>query len=179
MLESYIDGTLEELHVKEGSRFKSGDVLVSMDASLQKLAVEVARVQSESLAQIDIAEARVVEAQAELDSQNELAKNGSATPRDIRRAEAGLAIAKAELQLAKENKHLATKQYEIERERLALYTFKATFDGEVVAVATAEGAEVGAALRQNDPILHLVQIDPLIAKISLPEGVVDRLKPAS
>ncbi len=179
MVESYIDGMLETLHVKEGDRFAKGQVLVSMDASIQVLAVEVARLQSESNAEIDAAEARVIEAQAELDSQNELAKTGSATPREIRQAEARLVVAKADRQLASENKRLAAKQYEIEQERLELYTFKAPFGGQVVAVATAEGAEEGAALRQNDPIMHLVQIDPLIARISLPEQVVDQLKVGS
>ena len=179
MVESYIDGTLEKLHVKEGDRFEKDQLLVSMDASIQVLAVELARLQSESTAQIEAAEARVEEAQAELDSQNELAKSGSATPREIRQARAQLAVAKADLTLASENKRLAEKQYEIERERLELYDFNAPFAGEVVAVATAEGAEEGAALRQNDPVMHLVQIDPLIARISLPEQVVDQLKVGS
>ena len=176
MVESYIDGTLQTLHVKEGDRFKTDQLLVSMDASIQVLAVELARLQSESTAEIVAAEARVEEAQAELDSQNELAKSGSATPREIRQAKAQLAVAEADLTLAVENKRLAVKQYEIERERLELYAFEAPFSGQVVAVATAEGAEEGAALRQNDPIMHLVQIDPLVARISLPEQVVDQLK---
>ena len=179
MVESYIDGDLDTLHVQAGDQFKKGDVLVSMDASIQMLAVEIARLQSESKAEINAAEARVDEAQAELDSLNEMAKKGGATPREIRQAEARLAVAEAELDLAVENKSLAVKQYEIEQQRLELYTFRATFSGEVVAVATAEGAEEGAALRQNDPIMHLVQLDPLVARISLPESVVDQLKPGS
>ena len=179
MVESYIDGVLDKLHVEAGDHFDKGDVLVSMDASIQVLAVEIARHQSESTAEIEAAKARVLEAEAELDSHNELAKSGSATPREIRQAQARVAVAKADLQLASENQRLAVKQYEIERARLDLYTFKASFAGEVVAVATAEGAEEGAALRQNDPIMHLVQLDPLIARISLPELVVDELKVGS
>lgn len=179
MLESYIDGMLETLHVNTGDRFNEGDVLVSMDASIQKVAVEIAKIQSESKADIAAAQARVLEAEVELESQRDLAQKGSATPRDIRRAEATLAITQAELELAKERKVLAAKQYEMETERLDLYTFKASFGGEVLEVATGEGAEEGAALRQNDPIMHLVQLDPLIAKISLPEPVVDRLKVGS
>lgn len=178
-VESRIDGVLETLHVQAGDRFDQGDVLLSMDASIQVLAVEVARLQSESTAEIEAAEARVVEAQTELDSQNDLAKAGSATPRDIRRAEARVTIAEAELDLAIENKRLAVKQYKIEQERLKLYTFESTFAGEVIAVATAEGAEEGAALRQNDPIMHLAQLDPLIAKLSLPESAVKQLKVGS
>ena len=175
-LQSYIDGVLQTLHVKPGDHFKKGDVLVSLDDDLQVLAVEVARLRAESLAEVQVAEARVDEAEVELESQRELAEKSSATPRDVRRAEAGLAIAKAELQLAKENRQLAAKQVEIEEERLTLYHLRATFDGEVLSIATAEGAIEGAALRQNDPIMHLASLDPIVARISLPKPVVGELR---
>ena len=174
-LESYIDGVLKTLHVEVGDRFKKGDVLVSLDDRMQALAVEVAKLKSESTAEIRVAEARVSEAEVELDSQRELEKQNSATPRDVRRAEAQLDVAQAELQSAKENQRLAVKQYEIEKARLSLYTLSATFDGEVLSVATDQGAKEGAALRQNDPIMHLARLDPIRAKISLPEQVIDRL----
>ncbi|MFN3168320.1 MAG: efflux RND transporter periplasmic adaptor subunit [Phycisphaeraceae bacterium] len=175
-LESYIDGVLQTLHVEVGDRFREGDALVSLDDDVQALAVEIARLKSESVAETRVAEARVAEAEVELESQRELEKTSSATPRDVRRAEAGLAVAAAELQLAKENQRLAVKQYEIEQQRLELYTLRATFDGEVLSVATEQGATEGAALRQNDPIMHLARLDPILAKISLPERVVDRLE---
>ena len=175
LLESYIDGVLKTMHAEVGDRFKKGDVLVSLDDNMQVLAVEVAQLKSKSLAEAQVAEARVQEAQVELESQRELEKKNSATPRDVRRAQAQLAVAEAELQLAKENQRLAAKQYEMEKERLDLYTLRAPFDGQVLNVATEQGAKAGAALRQNDPIMHLAKLDPILAKISLPEQVVDQL----
>lgn len=175
-LEAYIDGILKTLHVQAGDKFKSGDVLVSLDDSIQATAVEVARLRSESVAEIRVAEARVAEAEIELESQVELAKTSAATPRDVRRAKAALAVAEAELDLARENKQLAEMQYKIEKERLDLYTIRAPFDGEVVRLAIEEGAGEGTALRQNDPIMLLAQLDPILADISLPEQVVKRLK---
>ncbi len=175
-LQSYIDGVLQTLHVKPGDHFKKGDVLVSLDDDLQVLAVQVAKLRAESMAEVHVAEARVEEAQVELESQRELAEKSSATPRDVRRAEAGLAIAEAELELAKENRQLEAKQVEIEEERLTLYHLRATFDGEVLSIATAEGAIEGAALRQNDPIMHLASLDPIVARISLPKPVVGELR---
>lgn len=176
VVESHIDGRLERIYFRPGDRFKAGDLLAALDDKLQAHAVEHARLQAQSKAQITAAQARLEEAEVELDNQRHLAKNNSATPREIRRAEAALAIAEAELVLAKENQALAVKQHEIEQERLELYRFKATFDGEVLSVATGEGAEEGAALRQNDPIMHVAQLDPIVAKISLPESVIGLLK---
>jgi len=175
-VESYLDGVLQTLHVKTGDTFAAGDLLVSLDDSIQALAVEVARLRSISEAEINVAHARVSEAEVELENQTALAANGSATDRDVRRAQASLDIAQAELQQAHENQAQAVVQYQMERERLDLYTIRAPFDGEVLAVATSEGAEEGAALRQNDPIMHIARLDPLVAKISLPQSVVDQLQ---
>jgi len=176
VVESYLDGVLETLHVKAGDTFKAGSPLVKLDDRIQALAVEVARLRSESLADVKVAEARVAEAEIELESQEHLVKNNSATDRDVRRAKAELDIARAELGLAKENVLLAVKQYEIERERLKLCVIRAPFEGEVLALATQDGAEEGAALQQNDRIMHIAQLDPLIAKISLPQHIVSELE---
>lgn len=176
IVESYLDGVLKTLHVKAGERFKEGDRLVSLDRKMQALAVEVAQLRSISLAEIKIAKARVAEAQVELETQESLASNGSATQRDVRRAKAELDIADAELELAKENGVLAAKQLEIEQEKLSLYTIKAPFNGRVQALARQDGAEEGAALQQNDRIMHIVALDPIIARISLPAKIVRSLE---
>lgn len=176
MVESYLDGVLEALHVRAGESFKKGAALVSLDSKMQALAVELAGMRSASRAGIKIAQARVAEAEVELESQQSLAENGSATTRDVRRARAELDVALAELELAKEDALLAEKQLAIERERLDLYTIRAPFDGRVLALAKEDGAEEGAALQQNDRIMHIAQLDPIVAKISLPEGVVRRLR---
>lgn len=176
IVESYLDGVLETLHVKAGDTFKANSPLIKLDDGMQALAVEVARLRSISRAQTKIAEARVTEAEVELESQESLANNGSATERDVRRARAELDIARAELELAKENEVLAAKQLEIERERLALYTIRAPFDGQVLALAVQDGAEEGAALQQNDRIMHIAQLDPIVAKISLPQNIVQKLR---
>ena len=176
VVESYIDGVLETLHTKAGDTFEKDQPLVSLDDGMQALAVEVARLRSESRAEIRIAEARVAEAEVELESQQELVNKGSATDRNVRRAKAALDVARAELELAKENGVLAAKQLEIERERLALYTIRAPFDGQVLALAVQDGAEEGAALRQNDRIMHIASLDPIMAKISLPEPVVAQMR---
>lgn len=176
VVESYLDGVLKKLHVKSGDTFKQGSPLASLDEGMQVVAVEVARLRAESQAEAKIAEARVTEAEVELESQEALAKNGSATARDVRRAKAAVEVAKAQLELAKENQKLAAKQLEIERERLELYTIRAPFDGKVLSIATQEGTEEGAALRQNDRIMHIAQLDPVIAKISLPQSVINSLR---
>ncbi|MEM6505765.1 MAG: efflux RND transporter periplasmic adaptor subunit [Planctomycetota bacterium] len=175
IVESYLDGVLEALYVKAGDTFKTGTPLVKLDDGMQALAVEVARLRSASQAEVKIAEARVTEAEVELESQESLAQNGSATERDARRARAELNVARAELDLARENMVLAAKQLEIEKERLALYTIKAPFDGQVLALAVQDGAEEGAALQQNDRIMHIAKLDPIVAKISLPENIVSQL----
>lgn len=175
-VESYLDGVLETLHVKTGDTFAAGDVLVSLDDDIQALAVEIARLQATSTAEISIAQDRVDEAQVEVEDQVDLLSSGGANERDVRRARVSLAIAQAELLQAHENQAQAVVQHQIEQAKLERYRIHAPFDGEVLEIATQEGAEEGAALRQNDPIMRIAQLDPLVAKISLPQAIVDQLQ---
>jgi len=160
-----LDGILMELPVVEGQSVAMGDTLAVMDDRVQRVAVEIARLESESVAAIDAAQAAVDEATVEWENQVALEQRGSATERDVRRALAAQKQAEAELLRARENVAIAAEQYRLEQAQLERYTLKAQFPGVVQVIDTAEGA----ALRLNDPILMLVNNESLRATINLPE----------
>lgn len=160
-----LDGILMELPVVEGQPVAMGDTLAVMDDRVQRVAVEIARLESESVAAIDAAQAAVDEATVEWENQVALEQRGSATERDVRRALAAQKQAEAELLRARENVAIAAEQYRLEQAQLERYTLKAQFPGVVQVIDTAEGA----ALRLNDPILMLVNNESLRATINLPE----------
>lgn len=163
-----LDGVLAALPAREGQAVGQGDALAVMDDRVQRLAVEIALLESLSEAAIDASRAALDEAVVEFENQTDLERRGSATERDVRRALAARKQAEAELTRATEQAAIAVKQHELERQRLERYTLRAPFDGRVVTLETDEGA----ALRQNDPVLLLVSTDPLRAVINLPEDVV-------
>ncbi|MFI4861897.1 MAG: efflux RND transporter periplasmic adaptor subunit [Phycisphaerales bacterium JB063] len=160
-----LDGVLAALPVREGQRVTRDDVLAVMDDRVQQLVVEIAWLESQSRAAIDAAQAALDEATLEWENQVDLERRGSATERDVRRALASQKQAQAELTRATEQADIAVKQHELEQQRLERYTLRAPFDGQVVTIETDEGA----ALRQNDPVLLLVNTASLKAVINLPE----------
>ena len=160
-----LDGILMELPVVEGQPVALGDTLAVMDDRVQRVAVEIARLESESVAAIDAAQAGLDEATVEWENQVALEQRGSATERDVRRALAAQKQAEAELLRARENIAIAAEQYKLEQAQLERYTLRALFPGVVQVIDTAEGA----ALRLNDPILMLVNNESLRATINLPE----------
>lgn len=163
-----LDGVLMDLPVVEGQRVAQGDALAVMDDRVQRVAVEIARLESESGAAIDAAQAVLDEATVEWENQVALEQRGSATDRDVRRALAAQKQAEAELLRARENAAIAVEQYKLEQAQLERYTLRAQFPGVVQVIDTAEGS----ALRLNDPILMLVNTDALRAIINLPESLL-------
>ncbi|XAM00265.1 efflux RND transporter periplasmic adaptor subunit [Phycisphaeraceae bacterium D3-23] len=160
-----LDGVLAELPVREGMRVAKDDALAVMDNQVQQLVVEIALLKSQSQAAVDAAQAALDEATVEWESQVDLESRGSATERDVRRALAAQKQAQAELTRASEQADIAVKEHALEQQRLERYTLRAPFDGRVVTLETDEGA----ALRQNDPVLLLVDTASLKAVINLPE----------
>jgi len=166
MLGAPLDGVLATIAVTEGQSFEAGETLAGMDDAVQVLAVEIARMQSESNAAIDAAQAREDETAVELENQRALAERNSATDLDVRRAEATHAQAVAARVSAEEDKAIAAVQYQLELERLDRYKIAAPFAGQMVVLA--DNTDVGASLRQADPVMQIVSLDPLEATINLP-----------
>ncbi|MEM9416369.1 MAG: efflux RND transporter periplasmic adaptor subunit [Planctomycetota bacterium] len=162
-----LDGVLATLPVREGQRVAKDDALAVMDDRVQRLVVEIALLESQSRAAIDAAQAALDEATVEHENQVDLERRGSATERDVRRALAAKKQAEAELTRANEQAEIAIKEHALEQQRLERYTLRAPFDGHVVTLETDEGA----ALRQNDPVLLLVNTQTLHAVINLPEAL--------
>lgn len=162
-----LDGILMQLPVVEGQAVAAGDALAVMDDRVQRLSVQIARLESESGAAVDAAQAAVDLATVEWENQVDLEARGSATERDVRQALAAKKQAEAELLRAQESAAIAVEQYKLEQAQLERYTLRALFPGVVQVIDTAEGA----ALRLNDPILVLVNNASLKATINLPESL--------
>ena len=163
-----LDGVLMQLPVQEGQAVQAGDALAVIDDRVQRVAVEIARLQSESTAAVESAQAAVDLATVEWENQVGLEARGSATEQDVRQALAVKKQAQAELLRAQENVTVAIEQYKLEQAQLEQYTLRAEFPGVVQVIDTAEGS----ALRLNDPVLLLVNNDSLRAVINLPESLL-------
>ena len=163
-----VGGTILKFHVKEGDKVKKGQVLAQLDPSDYQIAVNA------SSAQIAAAEAGVMQAQAAFDkiSQDyerfqELKANGTVSASDFEQVEsgykqtqAGLAAAKAQLQLA-ESAHAGNVK------QLNYTTIRAPFSGYV----SSRRGEIGemAAPSSPMPMFEVVQSDKLKIDIFISE----------
>lgn len=151
-------GTVAEIRVKEGSRVGRGDVLVLLDKTKAELAVRQAEA---ALAQ---AKANFEKAESELSRKEILLADRTISQGTFDTFKAQYDAATAAVDGAESALALA-------RQRLADMTVLAPFAGVVKEKKTAPGEYVKAA----DPLIVLIQIDPLKLQFEVPEKHADRV----
>ena len=136
-----LDGILLDVLVEESEAVEKDDVLAQMDDAMQQLMVNTSSL-------------RTQEALAQKDAKDEaFEKGGMASAVEVRQAKLAHQIAEAEQAI----QELRLKQYKV----------KAPFKGRIVLIE----AVAGATLTLRDPILQMVQVDPLEARLDLPADV--------
>ncbi|HEY5733611.1 MAG TPA: efflux RND transporter periplasmic adaptor subunit [Gammaproteobacteria bacterium] len=160
-----IDGRIDELKVDLGDMVSRGQLVAVLDSAEYQQAVAQAEA-DKAVAAANLAEARsqLVIAERELQRLDSLTKKGisSASQRDTAKAEQlarGAHVQVSQAQLAR-----AEAQLETARIRLAYTRVRASWQGEhesrVVAQRFLDEGEIVAA---NQPLLHIVDLDPIIA----------------
>ena len=157
-------GIIEKIHTKEGERVRKGEVLVQLDETDARL-------------QVERAEARVIEAEASLDTnRNTLNRyqklyDSKVIPQQtyedltlkVKLDEARLALAKTELNLAKQN--------------LLDHRIISPIEGVINLRIASLGEHVNVA--PKDEILTIVQMDPLDLEFYVPENWAGRVRQGS
>ena len=160
VLGAQVTGSISEKLVAESQWVKGGDVLYRLDDRLQRISVLVANLE------IDRQKMLRNEAQLQLDQAADLLKGGSLNEWEYRRRDLSLKSAEVEVKRAEQ-------AWELEKQRLELYTVTAPFDGYVRQVV----GEVGQSLRQGDAIVMVVDLDPLEAPFDLPMELYGKVSP--
>lgn len=76
---------------------------------------------------------------------------------------------------AEARKNMQFQQVELLKDRLEKYTIRAPFDGFVVT----EFTEVGAWVQQSEPVIELIDIDPIELEVFVPEQLVRFIHPGT
>jgi RND family efflux transporter MFP subunit len=158
-------GRLESVLVNVGDRVKVGQVLATLEDSLQVIGVEVAKQQLEMKGEVDSATAEYqlhVNRTAQLRS---LAARGTARPDELLRAETDLQLAEAKLLTAREQqvgRELEWKRQVVQLERRRVVS---PLDGVVVRVMRQPGEYVSPS---DASIVRVIDKQSLIAIFNLP-----------
>ena len=154
-------GLITEINVREGDTVRAGQIVAKLDTSVLEASLDIAQRRSTFDGRLDAAVAEKTMRQRRLGKLRQLAERGHASPAEINRAEADLAVATAQVKLAEEERELAELechriQAQIEERRL-----RSPIDGVVVEVFR----EVGESTQISEPrLLTLVQLNPLRVK---------------
>ena len=175
---SPVDGVIANVHVQRGDVVRKGQVLVELNSTAERLAVESARYRSVMEGQISAARNRIDYSTKKLARITDLYQQNFSSAQARDEADAERRLAESELQTAIESRELAKIEYRRAVEQLALRTMSSPFNGVILDRLLNPGdlAESGSGRK---PVLKLAQIDPLRVDIVLPAALFGQVKPGT
>ncbi len=173
-----VAGRLERLLVRIGERVSRGQLLAELEDEEYRQELEQSRAEQE-VAQANVEAARIsAEASArELERVRVLQDKQIASDTELDSAETQLSRAQvtltvSEAQLRQKEVALSAAELRVQHTRItALWE-----NGGGPRVVGERLAEPGALLRANDPVVSLLETDPLVARLQVPEAVYPRLR---
>lgn len=172
---SPVEGVIESVQVERGSLLKRGQLIATLSSGPERAALELARSRATMEGELNSAEARVDLARKKWQRAEELLKRNfvSANARD--EAEAEYRLAREQLRAAQESRQLAEFEVKRAEQILTQRTIRSPVTGIVVEVVLRPGEL--ATSNQREPIVRVMEIDPLNVELILPVGAFGKIKP--
>lgn len=171
---SPVEGVIESIHVERGSLLKRGQPIAVLASGPERAALDLARSRASMEGELNAARARVELARKKLDRAEELLKRDfvSANARD--EADAEYRLAAEQLRAARENQRLAQLEMKRAEQILSQRTIRSPVTGVVVDVVLRPGEL--ATSNQREPIVRVMEIDPLNVELILPISAFGKIK---
>lgn len=174
-LRSSVPALISAIHADRGAQVRKGQVLVTLDSSVEQAALASARYRAVMQGQLKAAESKLGYAQVKFKRRDELQQQKFVSLQDRDDAEAEVRVAEADVLEARDNRELsrldaARLEAEIGRRQLTspvngFVIERLQHPGELAQVAEGSGA-----------ILKLVQTDPARVELVLPAGRFGKVK---
>ena len=161
------------LHVKEGDLVKEGQLLAEFDNKVTKARLDLAQAAVGFHGDLDSAQALVNQRKAKVTMLTKLKQSGNARPQELDSALTNLAMAEAQLLRAIEEQSLKVAELAVIQAQFEEKKLRSPLDGIVLKIYKEEAELVGGGDQQ--PILTLVQLDPLLAVFHLPLASISQL----
>jgi len=171
---SPVEGVIESLKVQRGDAVKRGQLLATLDSGTEHAALAVARSRATMQGEILSAEAKVNLAKKKWLRAEELQKKNfvSANARD--EAESEYRLATEQLRAARENQQLAQLDVKRAEQVVEERSIKSPVNGIVAEIMLRPGELMSS--NQKDPIMRLLQVDPLNVELVLPVSQFGRIR---
>jgi len=177
-LRSPVEARIDVIHVERGAEVRKGQVLVELDASAERAALEGARYRAVMEGQVRSAESRLAAAKEKLRRRDELVKQNFIAAQDRDDSLAEMQVAEANLLEANDNRRLAVIEQRRLHEMVEQRRIKSPINGVVTERLQHVGeiAQVGETARA---ILRLAQTHPLRVEVVLPVAMYGKLRVGS
>lgn len=175
-LRSSVSAQIAAVHVDRGQPVKKGQVLVTLDSTVERATLASARYRAVMEGQLRSAEAKMSHSQSRLKRRDELHSQNYVSAQDRDDAAAELRIAEANLLEAKDNRSLSR----LDSQRLDAEIGRRQLVSPIDGVVTERLQNAGELAQSGDSataILKLAQIDPARIELVLPAAQHRSIKP--
>jgi len=172
---SSVEGVIESVPVTRGQVVKKGTLLAKLSSGPERAALTLARSRATMVGEVRAAEARVELTRKKWERAKELEKGKFVSANSRDEAEAEYHLAKEQLRAVLESRKVAELDAKRAEEVLAQRSIHSPIDGVVVAVLLQPGELTSS--NQKDPIMTLMEVDPLNVELVLPVSQYGRIKP--
>ena len=167
-----VEGIIQHVHVERGDWVTKGQVIVTLEASVEKATVDLAKAKAEAEATIKSTQAKMAFSARKLERATDLYKSNSIAKHELDEAETERSLAELAYLEAAEKKRMDELEWRRATVALNLRTIASPLNGVVVERLLSPGESVG-----KTPILKLAQINPLRIEVFAPLSLLGKLKP--
>lgn len=171
-LASAVEGIVESVEVARGDLVERDQVLVKLDAGVERAAVDYARARAEASAQVRAGEANASFAERRAGRVGTLYEQKVVSSDQMDEAATQTRLTKAQADQAAENRRLAQLELKQAQEYLARHVIRSPIRGVVVQDYLSPGESV-----KDKPILRIAEIDPLRVEVIVPVAYFGSIVP--
>lgn len=166
-----VEGLIHTVPVERGDWVTKGQVIVTLESSLEEATVALAKAKAEAEAVLKTSYLKVGFSSRKLERAQELFKTNSIAQHDADEARTEKSLAETSYQEALENKRLAKLELNRAMAALNLRTIRSPINGVVVDRLLSSGE-----LARQTPVMKLAQVDPLRVEVYAPLALFGKLK---
>lgn len=167
-----VEGIIEQVAVDRGDWVSKGQVVVTLEASVEQATVALAKEKADAEAAIKTTQAKMAFSARKVERATELYKSNSIAKHEFDEAQTEKALAETAYLEATEHKRQAELEWQRATASLKLHTIHSPLSGVVVDRLLSPGE-----LAKHQPILKLAQLDPLRIEVFAPVSLLGKLEP--
>lgn len=167
-----VEGLIQTVPVDRGDWVTKGQVIVTLESSLEEATVALAKAKAEAEAALKSSQVKIGFSTRKLERALDLFKTNSIARHEVDEAQTEKALAEMSYQEASENKRQAELELNRATAALHLHTIRSPINGVVVDRLLSPGE-----LARQTPVMKLAQINPLRVEVFAPISLLGKLKP--